>query len=545
MKNRLELFQKDFFDLWIETGELDGKELKAYSSDFNSRASSSFVVSYNGEKNEGEIGPIKYLFLDHEGLRARSWQAYLESEIAQTVLNKYALWVIGGGLKLQSNPVKAVLKSEKIEPTNEEFNEVVESRFSVFANSKSSDYSGMRTLHMQAKRAFLNAIIGGDVLVVLRYINNSIKVQLVDGTHVVSPLITSEFNTQAAANGNKICNGIEMNSTGEHIAYYVQTGFLKYERIEAKGKKSGLTMAFMVYGLEYRLDNNRGIPLISTVLETMKKLERYKEATVGSAEERQKIAFSIEHDVNSTGENPFLKNISQSFNVDQSKDVQDINGTVLANNVAATTNKQAINMPAGAKLNMLESKNELYFKDFYSVNIDLVCSCISIPPEVAMSKYDSNFSASRAALKDWEHTINVKRGEFSFQFYQNIYNFFLHIQVLQNKVQAPGYLLAFAKGNDMLIEAYRNSRFIGSSVPHIDPLKEAKAEREKLGPLGAHLPLTTLEAAVEALNSGDSDTNMEQFSEELDYAKGLGVEPPAPVVPGVVAPPKKKVSEGE
>jgi hypothetical protein len=59
------------------------------------------------------------------------------------------------------------------------------------------------------------------------------------------------------------------------------------------------------------------------------------------------------------------------------------------------------NMPRDSELKEVQSKNELYFKDFYTVNVDLVCSSINMPPEVAMSKYNSNYSASRAALKDW------------------------------------------------------------------------------------------------------------------------------------------------
>jgi hypothetical protein len=71
-------------------------------------------ISYNGEKNYGEIGPIKNYFPDYSALRARSWQLYLESELAQTILNNHIIWVIGSGLKLQAEPVKDILKSEGI-----------------------------------------------------------------------------------------------------------------------------------------------------------------------------------------------------------------------------------------------------------------------------------------------------------------------------------------------------------------------------------------------------------------------------------------------
>lgn len=490
-----------------------------------------FVKSFDGEKNLGEIGPALDYILDHETLRVRSWQAYLESDIAQTVLKRYALWVVGKGLRLQSEPIAEVLKSEGVfldKDALEAFNEVSEARFKAWSGSNIADYADMESLDKIQANAFINAKIGGDVLVVLRYEEGAVKVQLIDGAHVCSPNTGSQFIVDANTNGNKIVHGVEVDKKGKHVRYYVRKPgtVLNYEVYTVEARNSfGQTMAFMVYGSKYRIDNTRGIPLIATVLESLKKLERYKEATVGSAEERQKIVYQIVHQAFSTGENPLAMQLAKAsgFGGDNDDLPVDVNGNQLANTVAATTNKTAFNMPNGAELKTLESKNELYFKDFYTINIDIVCAAIGIPPNVAMSKYDSNFSASRAALKDWEHTLNVERASFSFQFNRPVYNLWLDIEVMKNKVQAPGYITAFMQSNRTVLDAWRNARFAGANVPHIDPLKEVNAERAKLGDAGKNLPLTTLEAATEALNSGDSDNNMRQYSEELKYAETLDI----------------------
>ena len=488
-----------------------------------------FSVSYDGEKNLGEIGPIKNYLMDYDGLRFRSWQSYIESEISQIVLNKFAIWIVGSGLKLQAEPAKKVLESEGITLNTEDFNDITETRFNVFANSKLADYSNMSSLNSIADTAFKNSIIGGDVLVVLRLIKNQVKIQLIDGAHVVAPFGEKDSNGIKKGKNNRIRNGIEISPKGEHIAYWVNTKHFEFERIKARGDKSGLKMAFIVYGGRYRLDNIRGIPMIATVLETLKKLERYKEATVGSAEERQKIVLQIIHDQNSTGENPFQGQLAKAFDDDVVTDdiPTDDQGNKLADTVAATTNKSVFNMPNGAELKGLDSKNELFFKEFYTVNINIVCAALGIPPEVALSKYDSNFSASRAALKDWEHTINVHRKRFSEQFYQPIYEFWLEIQILLNKIQAPGYLLA---NNDMVKESYQTARFTGATIPHIDPLKEVNAVRKKLGDLAKDIPLTTVEAATEELNGGDSSSNMQQFAKELEKSEELGIKTNEPSI---------------
>jgi capsid protein len=485
-----------------------------------------FAVSYDGEKNLGEIGPIKEYWPDYHALRLRSWQAYLESEVAQMVIGKYIKWVVGAGLKLQAEPAKVVLKSEKITLNTEEFNEVSEARFAVYSKSKSADYSGQKSLHKIARVAYKNAILGGDVLVILRFIDGQIKVQLIDGCHVRSPLYGTDGYAQVLSNGHTIRHGIELSPTGEHVAYHVCKKDYTFERIPAKVEGTDLLQAFLLYGLEYRLDNHRGLPLISAMLETLKKLERYKEATVGSAEEVAKIAWQVVHQVYSTGENPFADRLAKAFDADASEDLaEDINGIKLANKVAASTNKTAVNNPPGAEVKPITSTNkELYFEPFYNVNIGLVCAAINIPKDVATSQYNGNFSASRAALKDWEHTINTDRCDAPAEFYQNVYNFWLHVQILTNKVNAPGYINAFQENNHMVLDSYRNSRWVGANVPHIDPLKEVNAERAKLGASGLDIPLTTVEQATEALNGGDSDQNMAQYAEELKESKRLGIQ---------------------
>lgn len=485
---------------------------------------------YTGEKNLGEMGPVRVYALDYDKLRFRSWQAMLESDVAQIVVGKFVTWVVGVGLKLQSEPKTEVLESEGVTIDIEKFSKLVEARYDTWSKSTESDYSGMKTKNMLSAVAYKNAIVGGDVLLVMRYENDNVNIQLIDGGHLGSPLGENEYNTQAQAEGNYISNGIEKNQRGEHVAFYVRKvgTYNEYERIPAKGKKSGLVMAKLIYGLEYRLDNDRGMPFISVVLETAKKMERYKEATLGSAEERQKIAYTIEHQLGSTGEDPrgsaLSRTLARAIGNDTDDDIPvTADGEVLADKVSATFNKQTINMPINSTLKSLESKNELYFKDFYDVNMDYVCASLGIPPNVAMSKFDANFSASRAALKDWEHTLTVRRSEFSAQFDQTIYNFWLEIEILKNKIQAPGYLIA-RKANPMLITAYRNARFVGANVPHIDPVKEVTAERLKLGATGASIPLTTVEAATEALNGGYSDSNFGQYAKELQKSKDLGIE---------------------
>ena len=326
-------------------------------------AGSAWVKSYDGEKNLGAIGPVIDYRLQYDALRLRSWQAFLESDIAQTIIKKYINWIIDKGLRANAMPPKLILKSEGVDIDTEKYNNIVEARFNVWAKSKLSSMNGMKNFHQQTKDAFKNAAIGGDVLVILRFVDKMLKVQLIDGANVSNPM----GNT----NPNKtIRDGIELDKNGKHIAYWVRSKkkgtILNWERIPAVSAKSGFTTAFLVYGSEYRLNSYRGMPIIGTSLETLKKIERYKEAAVGSAEERQKIVYYIKHQLGGTGESPLGAQLATAMGNTNDGDLPvDEFGENLANNVAATTDKMTYNLPPGAELQSLESKNELFFKEFY------------------------------------------------------------------------------------------------------------------------------------------------------------------------------------
>lgn len=481
-----------------------------------------FTHYYDGEKNLGESGPLKIYRINWEKLRFRSWQSYTESDISQTVLGKYLAWVIGSGLKLQSEPQKKLFELEGITVDAQEFSTNVEAYWDMFNSNKKTDFSKMKILPKIAKLAYKNALLGGDVLVIQRYENNGINIQLVDASHIQSP--TGGQEEYKLENGNVICAGVEKDETGMHVAYHVRDCDYNIQRIEARIPGTDMQTAFLVYGFDYRLDSTRGMPILGVILEKLAKLDRYQEATLGSAEERAKIVMYLAHHLNATGDNPLTQLAAKSFDASGTNVPKTDDGKTLADNIAVTTNKQVFNLSPGSELKSVDSKNDLYFKDFFTINIRLVCAALGIPYNVAMDTYDDSYSSSRAAIKSWENTLRIAREDFANQFYKPIFDFWLMTMILKGKIKAPGYLEAFAKNNDDVILAYRKCRFVGTPVPHIDPLKEVQAERLKLGSQGAHLPLTDLEQATENLGGGESFSNMEQFGEELAKAKEFGIE---------------------
>ncbi len=517
---RLDFWKADFW-----TGNRP-EEVKVESR--AGRAGQFYYESYTGEKNFGEVGPVKDLEPHYIILNLRSWQLYLESDIAQTILNKYIGWIIDKGLKAQSTPQVDVLKSAGIE-VSQELNKQIESRFNLWMRSTLGDAKGMKSINALAREVYKTAKVGGDCLVILRYKEDlGVTVEVVDGALVQTP----SDKTEGQMNGT-IVDGVKVDENGKTISYFVKAGRgfeRKFVEVQAWSKSTGMRTAFLVKGTEYRTNTRRGLPVVATVMEGIAKLDRYKEAMVGSAEERAKVVYYVQHMLGAEGENPFLQGLVAAFDPNNSSyDDGELpvsaDGQQLANDFYASTNRQLWNLPPGSEMKAINSQNELFFKEFYQTNADIICGAIGIPPNVAFSVYNDSFSASRAATKDWDHTIEVERDRFREQFYQPIYNFWLQVQIMEQKIQAPGYMAAWVKKDHIILEAYRVARFTGPLFPHIDPVKEAKAARERLGELSKHMPLSTVEHETELVSGGDSQDNIEQYAEELAKAKELGLEP--------------------
>lgn len=481
------------------------------------------AVPFDGEKTPYELGePLDYK-PDYHILRMRAWESFLKEDSIQNGIKKYCLWIVGAGLKLQSEPVKDILtdltdiqESELIE-----FTKKTESFFRLFAEMKQSVWSNEYCLHEEGSETLKNAIIAGDILCINRFDGKYPTIETIDGRHIITP-IASEFIEQAKNRGNRIFQGVEIDKRDRHIAYYVRKENYEFIRVPAYGEKSGMRLAWLFYGQKFRKNDIRGMSLLTAVMETSAMLDRYKSATLGNAEENAKVPYTIEHNQYSDGSNPFIDQMAQSFGKGKGVDPETITMEceAKATKIAQVTKKMAINMPPGAKLERHAGSTDSNFKDFFGINSDFVYSTIGVPPEVAKDKYEGSYSSSRAALKSWEYKMFVDRIKLmKRQFYKPFYSFWLDINILNNKITAPGYLEALEKDDHIVLEAYRNSRFIGANVPHIDPLKEVLAMRKKLGDRFKDVPLDSMEKIMEELGSGDLETLYNKIENESEIFK--------------------------
>lgn len=495
------------------------------------------VVGFDGEKNLGEMGPIKRYVPEYDALRWRSRQLYLESDVCFSAINKRVEWVIGSGLKLQAQPKEDVLRMNGIKLNAEEFNTRIEGWFNTYAASKMADYSGVQTLNQLCEEACRESWVAGRILVILRVIKGVVKVQHIDGGLVSNPFgLNMQENRETngydyyTASGNRVRHGVEIDETGRHIAYYVRIGAgYKHKRVQAVGSNSGLVMAFMYYGNKHGINSTDGMPILSVVMETAKKLERASNAALGGFEERQKVPMFFEHGKDSKQIDP-QEGRRVKANAGFADAYADIpvttDGQVVADKLAVSMGKDVYNLPNDVTIKAIDSKQELAVVEFINHHSDVICAAINMPPDVVSGKYNGSFSSSRMSAKATEKTVMDDRVDFAGGYLLPIYTLQMYVLVLNNYLNAPGFVEAVRTGNDIVIAAYLSSRWVGDKFPDIDPLKTANYLRTMLGEGLAHAPLMTMEAAAEEANQGDYKTIIEQIKREKEMVDKSGIEAP-------------------
>ena len=497
---------------------------------------------YDGEKNQGEMGPPRAYVKDFYTLRMRARQLFIESEIVQTVIMRKATWVYGKGLRLKVQPNVQVLDTENIKLDTEKFNKSFEARFEAYASSKLADYNNVTNLYELGKQQYIEKKIAGDMLVVLYVINGLVKVQHIDGMHVQNPIgkVNIDYKDKNVAGyqgnlafdyiyeptGNRIRQGVEINERGEHVAYHVRVGInLEYQRIKARDSM-GFLRAYLVYGMKTDLDATRGTSSIAVCMENAKKLERYFGAAILSAETRAKFAMFLTHDEHSVEDDGLaasrVKSNIPHFNQPGGAAATDIaidaKCEKIASDVTMTMPGMMVNLPKGVQPKFADSKQDIQVVEFTACIVDIVCASQNIPVYVAMGKYDGSFSSARMGGKDWEHTFMMDRAEEA-SYLNPIKDLQMYLWVQAGKIEAPGYLKMLYAGDELGVSAYCSCRWVGDKFPEVDDLKAANALRQLMGTGFEHMPLIEPERAAEIAGSeGDYEHLIMGASASLKFA---------------------------
>jgi lambda family phage portal protein len=429
----------------------------------------------SGEKFSGGLGPVEILWKDYWALRQRSADLFERNVYGRGIIRRLVTNVINSGLHLEATPEERILGLE--EDSLAEWSEDVENRFKLWAdNAYQCDFNEQQTFGALQAEAYREAIVSGDVLVTIQQDPRTRipRVRLISGSSVQTPMLS----TGNAPSGNEICHGVELDSRGRHVAFWVTQDDGTSKRLPAYGEKSGRRIAWLVYGTDKRIDDVRGTPLLALVLQALKEIDRYRDAQLRKAVLNAMIAIWVEK-----GEERLS---SRSLTLGADSTYQD---TVIDNQGTEKKVRRAELTPGvmfedlayGEKMQTFAANQAVEgFGIFEQAVIASVAWANEIPPEILTLSFDSNYSASQAALSEFKMFLTPVRMRFGDTFCSPIYEDWLLSQIYLNRIKAQGFLEAYNdNAQDDTYGAWVSSDWSGHVKPAIDMLKTTRAYTEQ------------------------------------------------------------------
>lgn len=435
---------------------------------------------FDGNKFEGGFGATEVLTPDYWTLRARSTQLFRTNIYARGIISRLVTNVITTGLALEALPDEKLLGYGRGEllPWSDD----VEDRFDLWAYAPQlCDYKGRESFGSLQARAKMAALISGDVLVVLHQdpLTGIPRVRLVDGSRVQSPFGTG-INQPSVPEGHVIRHGVELDPRGQHVAYWILTPTDKLERrverLAAVGP-TGRRIAWLVYGhAERLLDDVRGDPILSIILQSLREVDRYREAVQRKATVNSVVAMFIKKEQEQAGSRPFTggavvrgsgttPNVPQPGGQKRTYNFAEMLPGVVLDELAPGESPQGFS----------STGTDERFGDFERTIVSAMAWSLQIPPEILTLSFNSNYSASQAAIQELRLTLQPWRQQWAESFCAPVYEEWLLSEVLAGRIKADGLLEAWRDPMaSTTYHAWTGSDWTGAIKPHIDMGKTAK-----------------------------------------------------------------------
>lgn len=472
---------------------------------------------FSGEKYAGGMGAPQVLSMDYYALRTYSEQLFTENLYAQGMIKRLVTNEINTGLTPECCPDEGVIGVA--EESLADWTETTEARFNIYAKSpKVCDFLQMSSLYEQQSIVRQEAIIGGDILSIMR-VNQRTgmpNVQIVKGENVVTPF-------EKPRNGNTIDLGVECDPSGRQVAFWVRQKDGTIKRIPAWGERSGRRVAWLTYGTRKRIGKNRGMPLLAVLFQSMKEIDRYRDSTQRKATINSILAMFIKKEQALLGTLPIQNGAVKRGTAT----VTDLDATQREFNITdhvpglVLQELQQGETPIGFGNQGTDDK----FGTFEEAIVQAMAWAVEIPPEIVRLAFSNNYSASQAAINEFKIYLNWFWPWFGDQWCGPIFNEWLISEALTRRTNMPGFLEAWRDpsafdvyGAWLLVDWY------GSIKPSTDMLKQVKAS--DLLVLGGY---STRARESRIMTGTKFSTNVKRLKRENEQLK----EANAPLVPEV------------
>ncbi len=437
-------------------------------------------------------------------LRKRSRDLYAGGGLGKSGPGTLATSVVGWGIQPKPKIDGDTLGLSEEE--TEERERQIAREWKLWAENPMCDSNRQENFYGLQMLAFLSFLVSGDDLAIFEMKPNKrtpyqTTLRIIEADRLSTPGSNGDSESIDTDSGGRIIDGVEIDRTGEVIRYHIASrnpeaekdnSELRWTAIDAFGKETGMPNVLHVMMAE-RPEQRRGVPFIASEIEQLKNLDRYLKA---------ELAANV------------VSAMLTAFITSQEEDGQSGIEDSIDEDEKVTDDEFKIEMAPGAIYSLppgkhIESinpiRNNAAFQNFVDTYEILTGAGLGEPKEVLTKKYDSNYTASRAALLDFWRTVKVYRTRFNYQFNQPVYEAWLAEAVALGRIEAPGFF-----DDPAIRQAWCGCLWMGTSMGHVDPRKEVEAAELRIRNC-----ISTQEQEAAEYNGTDWNANARQRKKEI------------------------------
>ena len=451
--------------------------------------------------------------------RAACRDLFMNSALASGALRRVRTNVVGAGLTLQSRIDREFLGLDETEA--DEWEKKTEREFNLWSESEDCDAARSLTFKELQGLALLSTLMNGDCFVLLPYLNirntqmpYKLRIKLVEGDLVSNPMNILDTNL--------VAGGIELDKMGAPEAYHFlkpQFGgifsyyFGTWTRIPAFGPKSGRRNVLHLVDRE-RIGQRRGMPMLATVVEPLKQIQRLTEAELMASVIASFFTVFIKTELGDRGLMETFTEEESLLNKSGDEDSAGADATNRDDNLQELGPGIMNELAEGQSIETADPKrpNDAYDPFFTSI-VRQIGASIEIPYEALMMIFQSSYSASRAALQEAWKFYRMRRFWLATRFCQPVYTEWLTEAVMRGRIVAPGFF-----EDPMIRKAWLGSMWGGMGQGQIDPIKETKAALMRIKG-----NLSTYEDEYLITSGGDWEKSVIRLSRQNRKLEGLGL----------------------
>lgn len=394
----------------------------------------------------------------------------------------------------------------------EEAEQTILREFRLWAENSMCDAERQQDFYGLQQLAFLSMLMSGDVFALFGMEENKrtpykTTIRLLEADRICTPNSSGDSTSVEAENGGRIIDGVEIDQKGAVTRYHIasrspvagnDSSELTWQVIDAYGKDTGYPNILHVMTHE-RPEQRRGVPFVASEIEQIKQFSRYMNAELAANVVSAMLTAFI-----TSEEDDGKAGMEDAVNEDEKVTDDELQLELAPGAI--------YDLPPGKDVktvNPLRSNSQ--FEAFVNTSIMTIASSMGIPKEVLIKKYESNYTAARAALLDFWRTVKIYRARFNTSFNKPIYEQWLSEAVATGRIEAPGFF-----DDPAVRQAWCGCMWMGASMGHVDPLKEVNAAAARI-----KNNISTQEQEASEYNGNDWATNIRQRRREIEAMRDL------------------------